>query len=74
MVHEIVSHNTATPEILNALNIIQIDNAYLIRFEFEIIVVQKKFDQYFAIDNIYKKNKECKVSIANNSNIIACFT
>lgn len=32
VVHEIVSHNTATPEILNALNIIQVDDAYLIRF------------------------------------------
>lgn len=37
-------------------------------------MVQKRFDQYFAIDNIYKKNKHCKVSIASNSNIIACFT
>lgn len=57
------------------MNIIKIEEAFLIRFEFEIIVVQKKFNQeYMVINNIYKKNKGCKVSMAYNSNIVTCIT
>lgn len=38
-------------------------------------MVQKKFNQeYMVINNIYKKNKGCKVSMAYNSNIVTVIT
>ena len=35
-------------------------------------MVQKKFGGYYAVDNIYKKNKDCSVTMSINSNIAAC--
>jgi hypothetical protein len=53
------------------MHINKIDDSYMVRFESELIIIQKKFDQYYAMDNAYKPNGS-KVVLAQNSNIIAC--
>ena len=62
----------ASPEILKVIKIVQIEDSYFFRFEYEIIVVQKKFGKYLPMDNIYKKDRDCFVQISENTNLIAC--
>jgi hypothetical protein len=50
---------------------VQLEDVYMVLFEFEFVVIQKKFAQYYAMDNVYKKTRECKVMMAYNSNLIA---
>ena len=51
---------------------VQIEDGFYLRFEFEIIVIQKKFGKYFAMTNIYKRDKDCTVELASNTNLVSC--
>lgn len=54
------------------MNIIQINRFYLAVFDFEVIFIEKKFGKYYAVDNIYKRDKNCDFLLSANSNTIAC--
>ena len=43
------------------MKLVQIYDAYFLKFEKEILIIQKKYGKYYAANNIYKKDKNCTI-------------
>lgn len=70
--HEIISIPVAE-EILTNIKCFQRENSILLRFDSEVIIIQKKFSHYYATDNLYKKDKTCTIRVAERGVLVCCY-